>query len=121
MHDKWWNTNFNVRHFKAAAIPVWIAAATTAASIGSQQYTASKARTQAKKQADALAGEQKRIEGENKAALAKAASDVAGAEKQAKASVAMRNRARARSKTVYTSPLGATTQAATVRKSLLGQ
>lgn len=121
MHNSWWNTNYNVRHFKASAALAWVVGGSAAATIGSQQYSASKQTTQAKKQAAHLASESKRVEAENKAAIAKAEREKAGAAEQARQSVLMRNRARARSKTVYTSPLGATTQAATVRKTLLGQ
>lgn len=115
----WWNDPGRVRYFKAPV--AWAIGASTVATIGSQQYTASKQASAAKKQAAHLDAEAKRIEAENKAAKAKAAADIAGAEKQAKMSLTMRNRARARSQTVYTSPLGSTTQPATARKSLLGQ
>ena len=119
----WWNDQRNIRNFKAltAASLSWIVGGATAATVGSQQYSASKASTAAKKQSDHLNSEAKRIEAENKAAAAKAAADIAGAEKQASMSVAMRNRARARSQTVYTSPLGLTGQPSTTRKTLLGQ
>lgn len=122
MHRHYENpTGFGKMYFKAAALTAWAIGGAAAVTVGAQQYTASKQASAAKKQADHINSESARIEAENKAALAKAEKDKAGAAAQAKQSVIMRNRAKARSQTVFTSPLGSSTQASTVRKTLLGQ
>ena len=96
--------------------------ALAAGSIGSSQYSASASRTLAKKQEGARVAEAARIEKENKAALAKAEAEKATAERQAKQQITMRNRARARSRTVFTSPLGAPQDQTSIqKKTLLGQ
>ncbi len=61
------------------------------------------------------------IEAANAKAIsdAKSATDLAAS--QASASITQKKRAIARSKSVYTSPLGASDQASTARKTLLGQ
>jgi Rod binding domain-containing protein len=57
----------------------------------------------------------------NAKAIADAKATQAAASSQAMAQIEARKRAMARSKTVYTSPLGLTTEASTARKQLLGQ
>ena len=91
-----------------------VAIAGTAASVGTSMYSSNKA-TKASNNAarDASAANAKAI------ADAKAAKDTAAS--QAAGALTQRKRSIARSQSVFTSPLGVTDQASTIRKTLLGQ
>lgn len=91
-----------------------LAIATAAGSIAQGVTSTQSQANAAKKAANAAAAN-------NAAAISQAQDSVNAAGANASAAMKKRNQAMARSKSIYTSPLGITTQAQTAKKTLLGQ
>ncbi len=95
-------------------MPVPVAIGLAVAAIGSSVYNTQKQATASKKAAD-------NVSAMNAKAIADAKAAESNAAEQAANAINEKRRSRARSQSIFTSPLGLTTQAATTRKMLLGE